>query len=121
MGQLPLDQVVERMRNKNRDCQHNKTSYRRPALAKPTSVLRVLKTLHSSRTSKPVVSTLKIAGLNVCVQILRWQVERPFWKCGFYQLFITIHSARQIQSETALRMSEQKEYPTGLSLLCVIL
>jgi hypothetical protein len=54
------------------------------------------------------------SGLNVCVQILRWQVERPFWKCGFYQLFITIHSARQIQSETALRMSEQKEYPTGL-------
>ena len=65
MGQLPLDQVVERMRNKNRDCQHNKTSYRRPALAKPTSVLRVLKTLHSSRTSKPVVSTLKIADIEM--------------------------------------------------------
>ena len=63
---------------------------------KPTIVVRVLETLPSSRMSKPVVSTLKTAGLDVRVQLLKWQVERPAWKCGFYQLFIAIHAARQI-------------------------
>ena len=86
---------------------------------KPTIVVRVLETLRSSRISKPVVSTLKTAGFDARVQILRWQVERPLWKCGFYQLFIAIHAARQIQSGTAFADVRAERMPDRfITLVC---
>ena len=88
---------------------------------KPTIVVRVLETLPSSRMSKPVVSTLKTAGLDVRVQLLKWQVERPAWKCGFYQLFIAIHAARQIRSGTAFTDVRAERMPDRfITLVCDI-